>query len=59
MEPDRPDVIQRINQPWPYGFGCDDTASHSQLGSEDGDATSNDQLETFAKQFKQKRIKLG
>ncbi|CAJ0578066.1 unnamed protein product, partial [Mesorhabditis spiculigera] len=64
-EPERADVIQRLGghtaaavpHNWAY-FHNDETASNSQL-SDDAEPTCSDDLENFAKQFKQRRIKLG
>lgn len=63
QEPERPDVIQRISaaapSSWPYAFAQDDlTLTNSQLPDET-DSTCSEDLEAFAKTFKQRRIKLG
>ncbi|CAJ0594447.1 unnamed protein product [Cylicocyclus nassatus] len=57
VDTERPEVIQRLPHPWPYTFPTDD-AAHSQL-SDDSEPGCPDDLEAFAKQFKQRRIKLG
>ncbi|CAI2319876.1 unnamed protein product [Caenorhabditis sp. 36 PRJEB53466] len=69
-EIERPEIIQRL--PWaPYPFSCDDVGSTVGGGggpggqpslsdiSDDSEQTCPDDLEGFAKQFKQRRIKLG
>ncbi|CAJ0954984.1 unnamed protein product, partial [Mesorhabditis belari] len=65
VDAERGDVIQRLppqhpSAGWPY-FQNEETASNSQLSlSDDAELTTcNDDLEAFAKQFKQRRIKLG
>uniref|UniRef100_A0A0N4WQU2 POU domain protein n=1 Tax=Haemonchus placei TaxID=6290 RepID=A0A0N4WQU2_HAEPC len=57
VDTERPEVIQRLPHPWPYPFPNED-AAHSQL-SDDSEPGCPDDLEAFAKQFKQRRIKLG
>lgn len=70
QEVERPEIIQRLMPPWPpaYQFSCDDSGSVSGAGgphqplsdiSDDSEQTCPDDLEGFAKQFKQRRIKLG
>ncbi|CAI5438914.1 unnamed protein product [Caenorhabditis angaria] len=62
-EIERPEIIQRIAHPWTYPFSCEENQAPSQPSlsemSDDGDQTCADDLEGFAKQFKQRRIKLG
>ncbi|EFP12582.1 hypothetical protein GCK72_002653 [Caenorhabditis remanei] len=66
QEIERPEIIQRLMPPWPpYQFSCDDNVgpggnqqSISDI-SDDSEQTCPDDLEGFAKQFKQRRIKLG
>uniref|UniRef100_A0A1I8A0H4 POU domain protein n=1 Tax=Steinernema glaseri TaxID=37863 RepID=A0A1I8A0H4_9BILA len=64
LEPERPDVIQRLSSavaPWPAypsaAFGPLDEGPATQ--GDDGDSTCSEDLEAFAKTFKQRRIKLG
>ncbi|EGT32759.1 hypothetical protein CAEBREN_17987 [Caenorhabditis brenneri] len=68
QEIERPEIIQRLMPPpWPqYQFGCDDNVggaggNQQPLSdiSDDSEQTCPDDLEGFAKQFKQRRIKLG
>ncbi|ULU12624.1 hypothetical protein L3Y34_015697 [Caenorhabditis briggsae] len=66
QEIERPEIIQRLMPPWtPYPFSCDDNvgagANQQPLSdiSDDSEQTCPDDLEGFAKQFKQRRIKLG
>ncbi|CAB3408392.1 unnamed protein product [Caenorhabditis bovis] len=72
QELERPEIIQRISHPWTYPFSCEEntaptpqqapsTAHGAAMSdmSDDGDQTGHDDLEGFAKQFKQRRIKLG
>ncbi|TKR93367.1 hypothetical protein L596_007839 [Steinernema carpocapsae] len=70
IEPERPDVIQRLSAVAPNGWPSypsafnpgsasgDDGVGSSHLG-DDGDSTCSEDLEAFAKTFKQRRIKLG
>ncbi|VDN34616.1 unnamed protein product [Gongylonema pulchrum] len=63
QEPERPDVIQRLStaapSSWPYAFAQDDMALSSSHLPDDADPASSEDLEAFAKTFKQRRIKLG
>uniref|UniRef100_A0A1I7UXV2 POU domain protein n=1 Tax=Caenorhabditis tropicalis TaxID=1561998 RepID=A0A1I7UXV2_9PELO len=70
QEIERPEIIQRLMPPPPwtqqYQFGCDDNVggaggNQQPLSdiSDDSEQTCPDDLEGFAKQFKQRRIKLG
>ncbi|VDK41781.1 unnamed protein product [Anisakis simplex] len=61
-EPERPDVIQRLSaapSSWPYTFSQEDIALSSTQLPDDSDSTCSEDLEAFAKTFKQRRIKLG
>ncbi|VDD97845.1 unnamed protein product [Enterobius vermicularis] len=61
-ETERPDVIQRLSaapSSWPYPFAQDDIALSSSQLPDDSDPTCSEDLEAFAKTFKQRRIKLG
>lgn len=64
-EPERPDVIQRLStaaaSSWPYtsSFGQDDLPISSSQLTDETDSTCSEDLEAFAKTFKQRRIKLG
>ncbi|MFH4976061.1 hypothetical protein AB6A40_002770 [Gnathostoma spinigerum] len=61
-ETERPDVIQRLSaapSSWPYSFAPDDLALSSSQLSDGSDSTCSEDLEAFAKTFKQRRIKLG
>uniref|UniRef100_A0A0N5AUI7 POU domain protein n=1 Tax=Syphacia muris TaxID=451379 RepID=A0A0N5AUI7_9BILA len=61
-ETERPDVIQRLSaapSSWPYAFAQDDIALSSSQLPDDSDPTCSEDLEAFAKTFKQRRIKLG
>lgn len=63
-EPERPEIIQRLSSnstscSWPQFYSSpEDQAGVSSQCPEDGDICSDD-LEAFAKTFKQRRIKLG
>ncbi|CAD6189740.1 unnamed protein product [Caenorhabditis auriculariae] len=59
IETERPEVIQRLSHPWPYSFPSEENTAPTTQGSDDGDHACADDLEGFAKQFKQRRIKLG
>ncbi|KAK0425355.1 hypothetical protein QR680_009157 [Steinernema hermaphroditum] len=73
LEPERPDVIQRLSAVAPHGWpsypsafvsGCASGADDSSVGGsthlgDDTDSTCSEDLEAFAKTFKQRRIKLG
>lgn len=63
QEPERPDVIQRLSaaapSSWPYAFAQDDLALASSQLPDETDSTCSEDLEAFAKTFKQRRIKLG
>ncbi|VDN52819.1 unnamed protein product [Dracunculus medinensis] len=62
QEPERPDIIQRLSaapSSWPYTFSQEDLALCSNQLPDDSDSTCSEDLEAFAKAFKQRRIKLG
>lgn len=66
QEVERPEIIQRLMPQWnPYQFSCEDPVgaggNQQPLSdmSDDSEQTCPDDLEGFAKQFKQRRIKLG
>uniref|UniRef100_A0A8R1DXV3 POU-specific domain-containing protein n=2 Tax=Caenorhabditis japonica TaxID=281687 RepID=A0A8R1DXV3_CAEJA len=71
-EIERPDIIQRLMPPWPpYQFTCEENGAGGAGGgvgggqqslsdiSDDSEQCVPEDLESFAKQFKQRRIKLG
>ncbi|VDM13799.1 unnamed protein product [Wuchereria bancrofti] len=62
-EPERPDVIQRLSaaapSSWPYAFAQEDLPLSSSQLADETDSTCSEDLEAFAKTFKQRRIKLG
>ncbi|VDO59677.1 unnamed protein product, partial [Onchocerca flexuosa] len=63
QEPERPDVIQRLSaaapSSWPYAFAQEDLPLSSSQLADETDSTCSEDLEAFAKTFKQRRIKLG
>jgi len=66
LEPERPEVIQRLHpaqSSWPsYAFPPAASSEPEPLlaiGGDDADSTCSEDLEAFAKTFKQRRIKLG